>query len=120
MAFFSWLGPDNTESDSKSTVAKSQPQTSYRGVEVRPHPKAHCAAVEQISGYRILADEAPQLPLPDCDEANCQCRYAQYRDRREDLRRDSDVGIGGVAALLNTNDVRSKVPGRRAEDGEKQ
>lgn len=117
MGLFSRLGREQTNSDSKP-AAKSNQQQSYRGVEVIPHPSKHCAAVEQIAGYRILAEEAPQLPLPDCDEADCQCRYAQYRDRRTDLRRDSDVGIGTVAAMLNTNNVRAEIPGRRAEDKE--
>lgn len=117
MGLFSRLRREKTNSDEKP-AATSKQQPSYRGVEVIPHPSKHCAAVEQIAGYRILAEEAPQLPLPDCDEAECQCRYAQYRDRRTDLRRDADVGIGTVAAMLQTTDVRSDVPGRRADDGE--
>ena len=117
MGLFSRPGRVKTNSE-QEPAAKSEPQQSYRGVEVIPHPSKHCAAVEQIAGYRILAAEAPQLPLPDCDEAECQCRYAQYRDRRTDFRRDADVGIGTVAAMLQITDVRSDVSGRRAEDGE--
>jgi hypothetical protein len=118
MAFFSRPGRGKADSNQKSTTASAQKNQSFRGVEVVPHPKARCAAVEQIVGYRILADEAPPLPLPDCDEPVCRCRFAHYRDRRTDLRRDADVGIGTVAAMLNTNDVRSDAPGRRAADRE--
>ena len=118
MAFFSRPGLGRADSSRKSTTASARKKQLFRSVEVVPHPNTRCSAVAQIVGYRILADEAPPLPLPDCDEPQCRCRYAQYRDRRTDLRRDADDGIGTVAAMLNTNDVRSEVPGRRADDGE--
>lgn len=97
--------------------AREEPKTAdYRGVEVIPHPSGHCEAVEKIAGKRLLADEAPALPLPECDAEECNCRYAQYKDRRLDARRDADIGIRNVASSVGIDNGRSKTPGRRAKD----
>lgn len=117
MPFFPKLARGSADSKPRSVAPSDQQKQSYRGVEVIPHSSGHCAAVEEIAGYRILADEAPPLPLPACDYDQCKCRYAQYRDRRMDLRRDADVGIGGVASMLHVDSGRSDAPGRRADDG---
>ena len=116
MAFFSKLAGANTNSKPKSTAASAQQQRSYRSVEIIPHSSGHCAAVDELTGYRILADEAPSLPLPNCDHGECKCRYAPYKDRRAGMRRDADVGIAGVASMLHADSGRSDAPGRRADD----
>lgn len=98
-------------------IARVEPESEdYRGVEVIPHPSGHCEAVDKIAGKRLLADEAPSLPLPNCDAEECNCRYAQYRDRRLDSRRDADIGIRSVASTMGADSGRSRKPGRRADD----
>ncbi len=98
-------------------IDRARPTTAdYRGVEVIPHPSGHCEAVEKIAGKRLLADEAPALPLPDCDAEECNCRYAQYKDRRLDARRDADIGIRNVASSIGVDSGRSDKPGRRVDD----
>jgi len=42
-----------------------------------------CAAVEELAGKRFLAEQAPRLPLANCDSLHCQCRYVRHEDRRE-------------------------------------
>lgn len=106
----------NTKSNSRLNGSSEQQQHSYRSVEIIPHSSGRCAAVDSLAGYRILADEAPSLPLPDCDYAECKCRYAPYKDRRAGLRRDADVGIAGMASMLRDDSGRSDAPGRRTED----
>lgn len=41
-----------------------------------------CEAAVHMAGQRFLASEAPPLPLPDCDKAQCTCRYVHHADRR--------------------------------------
>ncbi len=100
------------------SAIRAKPSFEYRGVEVIPDPKACCKAVEALAGRRLLADEAPQLPLPDCDLATCECRFQQYSDRRTDLRRDADAGIGTMASMFVKENARADRPGRRAADQE--
>lgn len=46
-----------------------------------------CQQVRAIDGQRFLAGSAPQLPLPGCEAASCDCRYVHYDDRRAEDRR---------------------------------
>jgi hypothetical protein len=118
MGLFSKLfnGSGRNTADAPLKTPENKPE--YRGVEIVPHSGGHCAAVDELAGYRILADDAPSLPLPDCDQAVCHCRYEQFHDRRTDFRRDADVGIGGVATMLQIDDVRSDARGRRVADND--
>ena len=44
-----------------------------------------CNAVGALEGVRILATDAPALPMPDCTmPAACRCRYKNRVDRRDD------------------------------------
>jgi len=54
-----------------------------------------CDALEKIDGLRFFPEEAPQLPLPECDlKDSCHCRYRHWSDRRhEDDRRSPFIGI---------------------------
>jgi hypothetical protein len=53
-----------------------------------------CEAANRLEGQKFLAAHAPQLPLGGCSQPeSCQCRYRHMDDRRQDLRRDTDVGL---------------------------
>ena len=73
-----------------------------------------CKAAKTLKGARILAEEAPSLPLPDCT-ANCRCRYIKYTDRRnvEDSRR---FPYASERALWHADERRVKTRGRRKDD----
>jgi hypothetical protein len=75
-----------------------QPDNSkYHAVSIRVASGA-CAAAMGMQGERFLASEAPSLPLPGCDAADCQCRFIHFKDRRSiDERRNPYRGTMGVA-----------------------
>jgi len=68
---------------------KDQPREEIRltnpwhAVAIQPGPK-RCAAVEALLGQRFLSKDAPHLPLKECTEAGCACRYRHYEDRRHE------------------------------------
>ena len=51
-----------------------------------------CASAKELAGERILAAEAPVLPLDGC-KARCRCAYQRYTDRRDINRRRGDDGL---------------------------
>jgi len=66
----------------------------FYGVAVKPNDRCKCAAVAAIDGVRFLSDEAPSLPLPDCEIPRaCKCAYRHFEDRRTAKRRDADYGL---------------------------
>lgn len=67
----------------------------FAGVELQCGAAA-CRSASAMRGQRVLATEAPALPLPDCDAARCECRYRKRSDRREDSRRGEDFGLAPV------------------------
>ena len=83
-----------------SKTAAQRP-TAGRGsdsaVAMIPCPGA-CAAAVAVAGRRMLAAEAPLLPLRDCTQpAGCQCRYRKFPDpREEDAERRSPQGSIGA------------------------
>ena len=116
MALFSLFSRADADKRVNQSAIRPKPDFQFRGVEVIPDANACCKAVEALAGRRLLADEAPQLPMPDCDQATCECRFHQYTDRRTDLRRDSDAGIGTMADMFVTENARADRPGRRSVD----
>jgi hypothetical protein len=65
-----------------------------------------CAAVQRIVGQRYLSDAAPRFPLPECDTADCTCRYEHHEDRRDSGdRRDIWVAAGSSQALAEWGQV---------------
>jgi hypothetical protein len=63
------------------------------------HQESACQAVRTLDGQRYLAWEAPNIPVPQCDAATCNCRYICHEDRRaigSDRRAepsDADTGL---------------------------
>ena len=64
----------------------------FAGVEIRCDANA-CSGANDLIGKALLATNAPTLPLPQCPNSICDCRYVKTTDRREDIRRASDAGI---------------------------
>jgi hypothetical protein len=68
-----------------------------------------CHSVRQLAGQRILSKEAPILPLPDCDQPNCACRFEHYTDRRaQQNRRDALVALGRLSAVPAEESVEER------------
>lgn len=69
------------------------PGKTFHGVSIRPTSGA-CRSVQAIAGKRFLPNEAPALPLTNCDVSYCGCRYEHHQDRRNQLdRRHAHVDI---------------------------
>ena len=73
----------------------------YHAVSVKPGAYA-CSEANKIAGQRFLASQAPDLPLPDCDAAECDCHFVHHDDRRTGKDRRSPFTSGGVAAATGT------------------
>ena len=60
----------------------------YQAVSVHSY-KGSCQAAEGIRGTRFLTNEAPPIPLKNCNADKCHCVYWHHEDRRsgENTRR---------------------------------
>jgi len=55
--------------------------TRFHAVSVHFAPDA-CEAAKNLEGRRFLSSAAPRIPLPECDAAQCKCRFKHHTDRR--------------------------------------
>ena len=62
----------------------------------------------------MLVNDAPLLPLRDCTNTDCKCRYISLSDRRQEVRRDADLGITRGMPMAGSKRGASK--GRRKTD----
>lgn len=85
---------------------------SFGSVEIRTRAGA-CDAARALEGQRILAKQAPALPLPACNSAQCACRFAKLDDRRTDGRRLEHQGLSAMQFLDKNR--RAERDRRRAE-----
>ena len=99
-----------TDDDDKTDVSAD---TRYRSVRVRPGLMS-CERVASISGEVFLSREAPELPLPNCTEANCTCHYIFDEDRRCGLDRRAE--LAKLRKKLLPEFDRRRSPGRRDSD----
>jgi hypothetical protein len=85
----------------------------YAGVSLWPCLEA-CPAAWKLQGERFLAGQKPALPLADCDQAACDCRFREHDDRRaDDDRRDNWGRFGGFSPQYGKSERRTG-PNRRA------
>ncbi|MDP3608866.1 MAG: hypothetical protein Q8R74_07325 [Methylophilus sp.] len=68
-----------------SEIALAKP--SYRCVKIESGTQA-CQPVQALLTKPILVNDAPRLPLPSCQVAQCDCKFIRFDDRRsgEDRR----------------------------------
>ncbi len=92
MAF--WSSQEKKKNKLKSSNKKLKTKVSpYHCVEISMHYDA-CDAAMNLHGKRFLSSEAPDLPLPECDQT-CACKFKHHNDRRQDERRDV-FSSGGI------------------------
>lgn len=119
MSIFSRLSRRAPRNESTGNGGELRKECAYGGVEIVFREGACCAAVRALAGQRILAGDAPVLPLKDCDKAVCCCKYQRFLDRRTDTRRDADLGFGTAGAIVRQADkCRRMKKGRRNTDRE--
>jgi hypothetical protein len=74
-----------------------------------------CSAVQELAYTRFLASECPSLPLPDCSQKECQCKYIHLDDRRSGGDRRVELGDLGKFLPVNSTE-RRHIAGRRVND----
>lgn len=86
-----WWRHQTTKSVLSASV--KPPGKHFHGVSIRPTSGA-CRAVQMIAGRRFLPNEAPAVPLANCDVSYCGCRYEHHQDRRAQIdRRHAHIDI---------------------------
>jgi len=113
LARFAGIITSSTKS-AESPLEISHP--SYRGVRVVAKGDECCQAAKTIADERFLLEKTPMLPLSVCDAEICNCTYERFDDRREVLRRASDVAFDMASHLRSQDNRTSKSPGRRSRD----
>jgi hypothetical protein len=79
-------------------------------------PSGCCPAVKELTGRKVLAKDAPRLPLAECsDPAKCKCRFQKHSDRRggDDDRR---LFTTQQRSVWFSGSQRRKSSGRRSDD----
>jgi hypothetical protein len=76
-----------------------------------------CAAAKAQDGRRILATEAPRLPLSDCTQPHeCRCRFSKFTDRRDEFESERRHHGVSMRSVLFSGKEQRKSGGRRSED----
>jgi hypothetical protein len=100
--YFYRQGLDKPEERKDRRISPAQKDRArYHAVSVKPGAYA-CSAANDIAGQRFLATEAPSLPLPGCDAAECECHFTHHSDRRSGKDRRSPFTSGGMAAATGS------------------
>lgn len=111
------MRPRTTKWSLANLLGRSRPpaarrDTTYHAVSIVPGEDA-CEAARRFAGQRLLSRQAPPLPLPACDAAQCRCRFRHYQDRRAGPRRRNEIGL--IPANYAGKE-RRQGRGRRADD----
>ena len=88
--------------------------TQWRAVRIAPG-LISCKAVAEHANEVFLASSAPRLPLAECSEKECRCKYIHLDDRRSGG--DRRIELGELGAFLPTNQIERRTNnGRRVAD----
>lgn len=105
------------------SVRTGTKHSSRRASERNPYPAVSirctsgCDAVQLLKGRRFLGNEAPSLPLAECDAERCHCRYVHHVDRRTgNLDRRRLVGATRDYVSFFGKEDQREGRGRRASD----
>jgi len=79
-----------------SRPVKSTATSKFHAVSISCSSTA-CDAARALVDTRTLSEQAPLLPLPECDAVECACRFVHHTDRRrrDDRRDEFRQGLGG-------------------------
>ena len=89
--FFLKRSPRPQAVESRPQAVATAQQEAYRCVVLVPGMDS-CAGAQALAGSRLLASDAPVLPVEGCD-VRCNCSYRRYSDRRSENRRRTDDGL---------------------------
>lgn len=86
--FFIRMQPSKTTGRPSNSQKPNSTKKAFRSVIIKQGGNA-CQAAKNHGDTPMLMNEAPALPLPACNQKNCQCKFLKYDDRRRDNRRTS-------------------------------
>jgi hypothetical protein len=100
----------------RPVASVSDTGTKFHAVSIR-YGSGACEAARAMEGRRFLSGAAPTLPLPECDAAECRCRFKHHEDRRSGRERRNvwGQGLGGGTTGQYPKEQR-KGRDRRRED----
>jgi len=75
-----------------------------------------CDAAKNMKGRRFLSGAAPRIPLPNCDAAECRCRFVHHKDRRSAEDRRSPFGKGFSGGETGEHRIEQRQSGERRND----
>lgn len=93
----------------KRKIAKAH---DFPSVSIQCGPSA-CQAVVDLSDHRFLANEAPKVPLPDCNSASCSCKFVHHDIRREQDEDRRAPNSMRTALYENSENTERRQGGRR-------
>lgn len=105
----------------KPDLGVSKPKVSrFHCVELVVPYEAYdaCDAAMYQHGKRYLSVEAPMIPLAECDQKNCRCRFKHHDDRRHGQRRDP-FSASGIHTLYSERQNRRLGGDRRLNSAAK-
>lgn len=82
----------------------------FGGVELSV---AGCAAADALQGQHFAFADAPELPVPGCDSANCTCQFKGLKDNRTGHRRTHEDRRHEIRFDKEHPDRRSRKSRRR-------
>ena len=92
--------------------------SAFHAVSIKLGPNA-CEAAQSMAGKRFLSGAAPRLPLPNCKNLECKCRFVHHKDRREAEDRRSPFGQN-IASTTGTHPKEQRQgEDRRSDPGDK-
>ena len=107
---------DQVAQEQSTTDIGRKEDTTFHAVSIK-FSEGACDAARELSGRRFLANAAPRLPLPDCDAATCDCRFAHHKDRRTGRDRRSPFASSGMTGATGSHEQeRRQGAGRRSSD----
>ncbi|MEQ9562352.1 MAG: hypothetical protein RLN69_07525 [Woeseiaceae bacterium] len=91
--------------------------SAFHAVSIRLGPNA-CLAAQEMAGKRFLSGAAPRIPLPECDNLECKCRFVHHKDRRAGDERRSPFGQGFTGATGTHPKEQRQSEDRRSENSD--
>ena len=98
-----------------SAQPASDRNTAFHAVTIEFQEDA-CEAARSMAGRRYLSEDAPKLPLPECDAADCKCRFVHHDDRRGKQDRRGSPGTLGPNDETGTFEIDKRASADRRDD----
>lgn len=106
-----------TERPARPAASVSDTGSRFHAVSIRYGASA-CDAAREMEGRRFLSSAAPKLPLPECDAAECKCRFKHHQDRRSGRERRNVWGGQGFGSGTTGQYPKEQRKGRDRRHGE--